>query len=116
VAALKNRSGGTLVSCSSGNRVGGLNVDHVRDRFFELLLEQKDARRAVYYMGAVPMVDLAGAEFLIELHKTLAARGIDFRLAATPSSVREILVKAGYEAECGPVVANETVAAAIAAP
>lgn len=98
---------------------GGLfyfNVDHVRDRFFELLLEQKDVRRAVYYLGAVPTLDLAGAEFLIDLHKRLAARGIDFRLAATPSSVREILVKAGYEEECGPVVANETVAAAIAAP
>ncbi|MBL8863228.1 MAG: STAS domain-containing protein [Planctomycetes bacterium] len=97
---------------------GGLfyfNVDHVRDRCFELLAERGDARRVVYFLGAVPLVDLAGAELLAELHKTLAARGIEFRLAGTSSSVREILVKAGYEAECGPVTANETVAAAVAA-
>jgi anti-anti-sigma regulatory factor len=60
-------------------------------------------------MGAVPLVDLAGSELLIELQRTLKARGIEFRLAATPSSVRETLVKAGYERECGPVVANQPV-------
>ena len=32
---------------------------------------------------AVPLVDLAGAELLMELHKTLKARGSAFRLAAT---------------------------------
>jgi len=91
------------------------NVDHVRDRFFELLAERGDAKRAVYFLGAVPLVDLAGAELLMEIHQTLKDRGIDFRLAATPSSVRETLVKAGYEEECGPVVANEPVLEAIAA-
>ncbi len=85
------------------------NIDHVRDRFFELLAERGETRCAVYFMGAVPLVDLAGAELLMELHKTLKARGIEFRLAATPSSVRETLVKAGYEQECGPVVANQPV-------
>jgi MFS superfamily sulfate permease-like transporter len=92
------------------------NVDHVRERFFELLGEFEEARRAVYYLGAVPLVDLAGAEFLAELHQTLGARGIELRLAGTPSSVRETLIKAGYEQHCGPVVANEPVAAAVAAP
>jgi anti-anti-sigma regulatory factor len=60
-------------------------------------------------MGAVPLVDLAGAELLIELHETLKARGIEFRLAATPSSVRETLVRAGYEKKCSLVVANQPV-------
>lgn len=91
------------------------NVDHVRDRFFELLAERGDAKRAVYFLGAVPLVDLAGAELLMEIHETLKDRGIHFRLAATPSSVRETLVKAGFEEECGPVVANEPVSEAIAA-
>jgi MFS superfamily sulfate permease-like transporter len=91
------------------------NVDNVRDRFFELLGEFGAARRAVFFLGAVPTVDLAGAELLAELHKTLRDRGIEFRLAATPSSVRETLVKAGFEEHCGPVVANEPVAEAIAA-
>ena len=86
----------------------------MRDRFFALLDEFGEARRAVFFLGAVPYVDLAGAELLAELHATLRERGIEFRLAATPSSVREILVKAGYEEHCGPVVANEPVAAVVA--
>jgi MFS superfamily sulfate permease-like transporter len=92
------------------------NVDFVRERFFELLADFGEARRVVYYLGAVPLVDLAGAELLAELHATLRARGIELRLAATPSSVRETLVEAGYERHCGPVIANEPVAAAVAAP
>jgi MFS superfamily sulfate permease-like transporter len=92
------------------------NVDHVRERFLELLAAAGEPRRVVYFLGAVPHVDLAGAELLEELHRTLAARGIEFRLAATPSRVREILVKAGYEERCGPVVANEPVADVVAAP
>ena len=91
------------------------NVDHVRERFFELLGASGETRRAVFFLGAVPLVDLAGIELLTELHETLAARGIEFRLAATPSSVRETLVKAGYEQDCGPVVANEPVAAVVTA-
>jgi high affinity sulfate transporter 1 len=92
------------------------NVDHVRERFLELLAEFGVARRAVYFLGAVPLLDLAGAELLTELHKTLAARGIELRLAAVSSSVRETLVRAGYEEHCGPVVANESVADVVAAP
>jgi anti-anti-sigma regulatory factor len=90
------------------------NVDHVRERFFELLGDFGEARRAVFFLGAVPIVDLAGAELLAELHGTLHARGIAFRLAAVPSSVRETLVRAGYEEHGGPVVANEPVAAVVA--
>ncbi len=86
------------------------NVDHVRDRFFELLAEFGKARRAVFFLGAVPLVDLAGAELLNEIHETLRARGIEFRLASVQSSVREILVKAGCEEHLGTIVANEAVA------
>ena len=50
----------------------------------------------------------------MELDKTLKARGIEFRLAATPSSVCETLVKAGFEKECGPVVPNQPVLEAAA--
>lgn len=92
------------------------NVDHVRERFFELLDAFGPARRAVFFLGAVPLVDLAGAELLVELHRTLAARGIELRLAGTPSSVRETLVRAHFDQHCGPVVANEPVAAVVAAP
>jgi sulfate permease, SulP family len=109
------RAPGVFVFRSSGALLY-FNVDHVRERFFELLDEFGPARRAVFFLGSVPLVDLAGAELLVELHRTLAARGIELRLAATPSSVRETLAQAGFEEHCGPVVANEPVAAAVAAP
>ena len=99
--------------------MGGLfyfNVDHVRERFLELLAGFGEARRVVFFLGAVPLVDLAGAELLMELHRTMAARGIELRLAAVSSSVREILVRAGYEEHCGPVVANQSVVEVVAAP
>jgi SulP family sulfate permease len=91
------------------------NVDHVRDRFFELLAEHGRARRAIFFMGSVPHVDLAGAELLVEIQHVLTERGIAFRLAATQSSVKATLERAGYERECGPVVANEPVAQALSA-
>ena len=92
------------------------NVDHVRERFFAHLDEFGPARRAVYYLGAVPVVDLAGAELLVELQRTLAQRGIELRLAATPSAVRETLLRAGLERHYGTLRANEPVAAVVAAP
>jgi anti-anti-sigma regulatory factor len=67
------------------------------------------------FMGAVPVIDLAGAELLSELHRTMQKRGINFRLAETLSSVRETLVKAGSEEEWGQVIANQPVSAVIAA-
>jgi len=90
------------------------NVDHVRERFLAMLAEASGARRTVFFMGAVPLVDLAGAEFLAELHHTLHTRGIEFWLAGTPSAVCEILAKAGFQEECGPVTANEPVSAVVA--
>jgi high affinity sulfate transporter 1 len=102
------REAGVFVFRSSGALLY-FNVDHVRDRFFELLGEFGDARRAVFFLGAVPVVDLAGAEFLSELHETLRARGIEFRLASVPSSVRETLIRAGCAEHLGTIVANESV-------
>jgi anti-anti-sigma regulatory factor len=64
-------------------------------------------------MGAVPVVDLAGAELLIELHHTLNERGIELRLSDVLSSVRETLARAGYEEECNPLTANQPLAAVI---
>jgi anti-anti-sigma regulatory factor len=69
----------------------------------------------VFFLGTTPIVDLAGAELLAELHHTLRERGVDFRLADVLSNVRETLVRAGLEKECGAVVANEPVATVIQA-
>jgi high affinity sulfate transporter 1 len=90
------------------------NVDHVRERFFELLdARGADVRLAVYFMGTCPGVDLAGVELLEELDDAMRARGIDFDLAEARGDVRETLRRAGFEEHHGPVVANRPVAAVI---
>jgi MFS superfamily sulfate permease-like transporter len=90
------------------------NVDHVRDRFFELM-EARGAgvKLAVFFLGTSPGVDLAGTELLEEIHHTLARRGIALRLAEARGDVRETLRRAAFEDHFGPVVANQTVATAI---
>jgi high affinity sulfate transporter 1 len=90
------------------------NVDHVRDRFFELLdARGEGVRLAVLFLGTTPAVDLAGAELIEELRKALAERGIALRLAEARGEVREALRRAGYEEHGGPVTANQTVTAAV---
>lgn len=90
------------------------NAEFVRDRFFELL----DARGpgiklAVFFLGTVPAVDLAGIELLAEIRETLLARGIDFRLAEAHSGVRESLRRAAFENHYGPIQPDQTVSAVL---
>jgi SulP family sulfate permease len=90
------------------------NVEHVRDRFFELLSARGDgAKLAIFFLGSCPGIDLAGAELLEELHHALRERGIAFRLAEARGDVRETLRSAGFEQHCSPVVANQPVATVI---
>jgi MFS superfamily sulfate permease-like transporter len=87
------------------------NVEYVRDRFLELLSERgQSVRLAVFFLGTVPALDLAGAELLTDLHHTLAERGITFKLAETRGPVRESLRRIGLEQTYGPIEANQTVA------
>jgi high affinity sulfate transporter 1 len=91
------------------------NVEHVRDRFFELLKARGEGvKLAVFFLGTTPAVDLAGAELLEELHHALRERGIALRLAEARGDVRETLRRAGFEEECFPVVANQPVATVVA--
>jgi high affinity sulfate transporter 1 len=90
------------------------NAEHVRDRFFELLAARGEGvKLAVFFLGTCPGVDLAGVELLEELHQTLKDRGIALRLAEARGEVRETLRRAGFEQHCGPVAANQTVAAVV---
>jgi anti-anti-sigma regulatory factor len=43
----------------------------------------------IFFMGNVPHVDLAGAEFLIDLDATCRRSGIEFRLAEVHGEARE---------------------------
>jgi len=91
------------------------NVEHVRDRFFELLSARGEGvKLAVFFLGTTPGIDLAGAELLEELHHALQPRGIAFRLAEARGDVRETLRRAGFEQRCFPVVANQPVATVLA--
>jgi high affinity sulfate transporter 1 len=91
------------------------NVEYVRDRFFELMRKREDhVRFAVLNLGTVSIVDLEGAQMVIELSRSLRKIGIELRLAETHGQIRESLRRAGFEAECGHIEANLTVSRVIA--
>jgi high affinity sulfate transporter 1 len=101
-ANLRNDTGRTRVPGAFVFRVNGallyFNVEYVRDEFADQLAARQDAvRTAVFFLGTVPQVDLAGADMLIDLKRHLAGRGIDLRLAGARKDVREALVRAGLE-------------------
>ena len=78
------------------------NVEYVRDQFAEQLAAREDAiRTAVFFLGTVPNVDLAGADLLIDLRHHLAGRGIELRFAGARAEVRRELVRAGLDPCCG---------------
>jgi high affinity sulfate transporter 1 len=86
------------------------NVDFIRDRFLALLAARDDKPPlAIFHLGTVPMVDLAGAEMLIELHRTMKEHGGQFHIAEAHGNVRDALRRAGYETACGKVEANRSV-------
>lgn len=68
------------------------NVDHVRERVSTLIASRGTSLRLiVLFMGSVPLVDLAGVEFLLDLDATCRRSGRDFRLAEVHGEVREAL-------------------------
>ncbi len=86
------------------------NVEFVRERVLEFLAARQDpVRLVVFFLGAVPKVDLAGAELLAGLYKTLRARGIEFRLADTHGEVRDALRRIEFEREHGTLETGQTV-------
>ena len=86
------------------------NVEYVRERVLDILAKRPDGvGLVVFYLGAVPKVDLSGAELLADLHKTFRARAIDFRLADTHGEVRDALRRIGFEQEYGLLETGQTV-------
>ena len=86
------------------------NVEFVRERLLELLSARPDpVRLIVFFLGAVPRIDLAGAELLADLHKTFRARGVEFRLADANGDVRDALQRIGFEREYGTLESGQTV-------
>jgi SulP family sulfate permease len=86
------------------------NVDYVRERFTELLRAQPHpVRLVVFFLGAVPKLDLAGAELIADLHRTLTASGVEFKVADPHGEVRDALHRIGFERQYGPLESGQTV-------
>ena len=92
------------------------NVEFVRDRVFALLGSRSDVVRLVVFdLGAVPNIDLAGAELVRDLPSTLKAKQITFHLAGANSEVRAALRRAGFDPEPRRETAGRTPARVVAA-
>ena len=91
------------------------NVEFVHERIAELMVERPDpVRLVVLSLGSVPVVDLAGAEMIKDLHHTLTARGVAFRVANVHGEVRDGLRKIGFDRAYGELESGQTVDLVIA--
>ena len=87
-----------MVRCESS--LFYFNVEYVREQLLALLATRPDAvRLVVFFLGAVPKIDLAGAELLSDLQRTFRAKGVAFRLADAHGEVRDALRRVDFEQE-----------------
>src|SRR5262249_22570010 len=94
--------GVVIVRCESSLLY--FNVEFVRERLLEFIAARQDrVELVVFFLGLVPRIDLAGAELLTDLHRTLQAQGMAFRLADAHGEVREALRRAGFLQTYGPL-------------
>ena len=86
------------------------NIEHVHERLVALIAARQDAvRLVVFFLGAVPKVDLAGAELLADVRRTFRTRGIELRLADVHGEVRDALRRIDFEREYGALESGQTV-------
>jgi high affinity sulfate transporter 1 len=108
------RVAGVLVVRPEGSLVY-FNVDHVRDRIAALVASSATPPRlVVLMMAAVPFLDLAGSQLVLELRRSLEERGIAFRVAEARDAVCDALTRAGGEAAVDVRTAKLSVAEALA--
>jgi high affinity sulfate transporter 1 len=107
-------SGVLIVRCESALLY--FNVEFVRERLLQFLAARPDPiRLVIFFLGATPRIDLAGAELLADLHKRFSTRGIRFRLADAHGEVREALRRTGFEREYGALETGQSVDVVLAA-
>ena len=83
----QNRDG-ICVLRPAGRFVTGSDAELLSARKY---LDQNGFARAVIDFSAVPYVDSTGLAFVVELHKSLAARGGQLLLAGANERIREVL-------------------------
>ena len=87
-----------VVRCESG--LFYFNAEFVRERLLALLAARPDpVRLVVFFLGAVPKIDLAGAGLLSDLQRTFRGKGMAFRLAEAHGEVRDALRRVDFEHE-----------------
>jgi high affinity sulfate transporter 1 len=80
------------------------NVEHVRQVVLQKLRDATvPVQLVVCDLSTSPYVDVAGARMLAELHKELAAAGIQFQLVEAHAAVRDILRAEGLEERLGQI-------------
>ena len=80
------------------------NVEHVRQVVLQKLRDATvPVQLVVCDVSTSPYVDVAGARMLAELHKELAAAGIQFQLVEAHAAVRDILRAEGLEERLGQI-------------
>ncbi|MBX3463953.1 MAG: sulfate permease [Planctomycetes bacterium] len=90
------------------------NVDFVRDAIWERLRrEPAPVRRVVCDLSTSPAVDMAGAEFLSDLHDDLRRQGIQFQVVEARAKVRDMLRLEGLEEKLGHVSRRASLAQAV---
>jgi len=89
------------------------NVNPVQDDLEERVDEHTPVDLVVFDLSSSPMVDLAAAEMLTDLHGSLDARGIDLRVAGANEQVERLLEAADLDEKLGGVREEETVASAV---
>jgi sulfate permease, SulP family len=93
------------------------NVDHVRNRVFELVAASATPPRIVFLvLAGVPFIDLAGSHFVLELRDALEKQGMTLRLAEARDAVCDALKRAGAERTIDFATAKLSVAEALATP
>jgi high affinity sulfate transporter 1 len=104
--------GALIVRCESSLLY--FNVEYVRERVFEILAARADVRLVVLFLGAVPKIDLAGAELISDLHRTLRARGVELRVADAHGEVRDALRRVDFEQAHGDLEVGQTIEVVLA--
>lgn len=90
------------------------NAEYIRECFLQSLNSMDPpAKLAIWCLGTTPLVDLAGAEMLEQLHAALRERGIELAFAEAHGPLREELRAAGLEQHVGPIRENATIAAIV---
>jgi MFS superfamily sulfate permease-like transporter len=90
------------------------NAEFMRDRLLQILRARPDRiELVVFFMGAVPRIDLAGAELVADLLRTLREEGIELQVADAHGEVREALRRIGFERDYGALASGRTVDAIV---